>query len=442
MTSKVTSTAASSEPATEDGLAPEVARRALYVLLITVVINLIGTTSYSPMLSIYARDLGATGLWVGILFGGFYGVRLFLGRPIGAFSDRVGQRNVLLVSAAIYPLLAVLYAVSPNVQALVGTRLIHGIASAMMLPMAMAYVGNLSKTGTAGRYASYFNFANFMGMAIGPLAGGLVVTYIAFKGPFYLLFALAALNLPLLYFWLPKLPDSQERATEPVAPTPDESSAKLSSYPPLSSRRRRDPSSARISRLRPRLTLDRVTAGLLTYNAVVNANTILFVSFLPLLTQERGLSILQGGLLISGIYLISSLSQIPLGRMSDHFSPLLLILFGGLIAGSALLVLTQVENFTYSMGIVCVLALGGSSVTAGLSAVAVEAGRRRSMGRFMGGFHSAASFGMISGAMGAGIILDAIGIGAVFLAAGIATLGLLPVVVVLLRGTPEVSRRA
>jgi MFS family permease len=174
----------------------------------------------------------------------------------------------------------------------------------------------------------------------------------------------------------------------------------------------------------------------------VNANTILFVSFLPLLTQERGLSILQGGLLISGIYLISSLSQIPLGRMSDHFSPLLLILFGGLIAGSSLLVLTQVENFTYSMGIVCVLALGGSSVTAGLSAAAVEAGRRRSMGRFMGGFHSAASFGMISGAMGAGIILDAIGIQAVFLAAGIATLGLLPVVVALLRGTPEVSRTA
>src|SRR5690606_15875022 len=129
---------------------------------------------------------------------------------IGAFSDRVGQRNVLLVSASIYPLLAILYAISPNVQSLVGTRLIHGIASAMMLPMAMAYVGNLSRAGTGGRYASYFNFANFLGMAIGPLVGGLVVTYIAFKGPFYLLFVLAAVNVPLLYFFLPKLPPSME----------------------------------------------------------------------------------------------------------------------------------------------------------------------------------------------------------------------------------------
>ena len=408
-------TSARTDVEVQEGLSPEAAKRALIILLITVVINLIGTTSYSPMLSIYARDLGATGIWVGILFGGFYGVRLFLGRPIGAFSDRAGQRNVLLVSASIYPLLAVLYAVSPNVQSLVGTRLIHGIASAMMLPMAMAYVGNLSKAGTGGRYASYFNFANFLGMAIGPLVGGLVVTYIAFKGPFYLLFILAALNLPLLYFWLPKLPPSMERAAEPaVKPKP-------------------------LGRRLPRIELDRVTAGLLTYNAVVNANTILFVSFLPLLAQDRGLSILQGGLLIAGIYLIQSLSQIPLGRLSDRISPLLLVLGGGLLAGTSLLVLTQVENFAYSMGIVCVMALGGSSITAGLSATAVEAGRRRSMGRFMGGFHSAASFGMIAGALGAGTIFDTIGVQAVFLAAGIATLGLLPAVVLLLRGTPEVS---
>ena len=49
------------------------------------------------------------------------------------------------------------------------------------------------------------------------------------------------------------------------------------------------------------MQLDRVTAGLLSYNAVVNANTILFVSFLPLLAQDRGLTILQGGLLIAEV---------------------------------------------------------------------------------------------------------------------------------------------
>jgi MFS transporter, DHA1 family, multidrug resistance protein len=422
-----TVTAVKNEQA-QEGLSPEAARRALIILLITVVINLIGTTSYSPMLSIHATNLGATGIWVGILFGGFYGVRLFLGRPIGAFSDKVGQRNVLLVSASIYPLLAILYALSPNVQALVGTRLLHGIASAMMLPMAMAYVGNLSKAGTGGRYASYFNFANFMGMAIGPLVGGLVVTYIAFKGPFYLLFILAALNLPLLYFWLPKLPSRAEKPEAGAAAgTPAE--GKMLQQDVAASGKRR----------RPRFTLDRVTAGLLTYNAVVNANTILFVSFLPLLARDRGLSILEGGLLISGIYLISSLSQIPLGRLSDQISPLILVMAGGLVAGVSLLLLTQVDNFVYSMGIVSVMALGGSSITAGLSASAVEAGRRRSMGRFMGGFHSAASFGMIAGALGAGAILDAFSIQSVFLAAGLVTLGLLPVVVALLRGTPEVT---
>lgn len=401
-------------PEIAEALTPEQSRQALVVLMATVVINLIGTTSYSPMLSIYARDLGATGFWTGFLFGGFYGVRLVLGKPIGMFSDRAGQRTVLLVSSAMYPLLAILYALSPNVPALIGTRLLHGIASAMMLPMAMAYVGNLAKAGAAGRYASYFNFANFFGMAIGPLVGGLIVTYIALKAPFYLLLVLAAINLPLLYFGLPKLPAALDRPAPKAAATED-------------GRRRR---------WRPP---DRVTSGLLVYNAVVNAKTMLFVSFLPLLAQDRGLSILQGGLLISGIYLISSMSQIPLGRLSDQVSPLLLIMAGGLVSGLSLLVLTRIDSFGISMAVVCVMALGGSSITAGLSAVAVEAGRRRSMGGFMGGFHSAASFGMISGALGAGIILDSIGIQAVFFVAGVVTLGLLPVVVSLLRGTPEVT---
>jgi MFS family permease len=184
-----------------------------------------------------------------------------------------------------------------------------------------------------------------------------------------------------------------------------------------------------------------VTVGLYAYNAVVNANTILFVSFLPLLTRDVGLSILQGGLLISAIYLIQSASQIPLGRLSDRFSPLLLIVSGGTVAGISLLVLSRIDAFVPSMAVVCILALGSSSATAGLSAAAVAAGRARSMGRFMGGFHSAASFGMIAVSLAAGLIFDTIGIQAVFVAAGIATLGLLPVVYTLVSRSDEPSRQ-
>jgi MFS family permease len=404
----VTATAApetASEPV-DPAIAPPIARRALLVLLVSVTINLIGTTAYSPMLSIHARNLGASGLAVGLLSAGFYSVRLFLGRPIGTFSDRVGQRAVLLVAAAIYPVVAICYTASPTVEALIGTRLLHGIASAMMLPMAMAYVGHLAREGSAGRYASYFNFANFFGMAIGPLAGGLLVVYVAFKAPFYLLLLLAAVNLPLIYLLLPDL--GRVDARRPVAPG-------------------------------GRFQLDRVAAGLLTYNAVVNANTILFTAFLPLLARDIGLSILQGGMLISAIYLISSVSQIPFGRLSDRVSPLVLVTTGGLVAGTCLLALSRIDTFALSLGVVCVLALGGSAATAGLSTTAVAAGKRRSMGHFMGGFHSAASFGMIAVSLGAGLIFDGAGIQAVFVAAGAITLALLPLVIALLRGTPEVA---
>lgn len=392
----------------DSSVAPHIARRALAVVLISVTINLIGTTAYSPMLSLHARELGATGLWLGLLYGGFYGIRLVIGRPIGAFSDRVGQRGVLLVASAMYPLVAVCYILSATVAALVATRLLQGVASAMMLPMAMAYIGNLARSGTTGRYASYFNVANFLGMALGPLAGGLIVAYIAFTGPFYLLFILAVINLPLVWLLLPKI----ERRPEA---RPTEHPARVRSLP----------------------RIDRLTMGLLTYNTVVNGNTILFVWFLPLLAAEAGLSILQGGLLISAIYLISSASQIPYGQLSDRISPLALIGAGGLVAGAAMLALARIDAFATSLVVVGVLALGSSAITAGLSTMAVRAGRRRAMGRFMGSFHSAASFGMIAGAFGGGAILDGSGIQAVFLAAGIWTLALLAPVMLALRGAPE-----
>lgn len=142
-----------SPPIVDADIDRNVVRRGLAVMLISVTINLIGTTAYSPMLSIHARDLGATGLWLGVLFGGFYGIRLVLGKPIGAFSDRVGQRGVLVASSALYPIVAVCYIASATIEALVGTRLLQGVASAMMLPMAMAYIGNLSRGNTTGRYA-------------------------------------------------------------------------------------------------------------------------------------------------------------------------------------------------------------------------------------------------------------------------------------------------
>lgn len=412
-----TASATSSPPTTADpAVAPEIVRRGLAVMLISVTINLVGTTAYSPMLSLHARDLGASGLWLGLLYGGFYGIRLVIGRPIGAFSDRVGQRGVLIASSAMYPLVALCYILSMTVPALVGTRLLQGVASAMMLPMAMAYIGNLSRGNTTGRYASYFNVANFLGMAIGPLLGGLIVAYIAFTGPFYLLFILAVLNLPLVWFLLPKIKRQPASRSQPVVAVDD----------------------APIRRTW-RERFDRLSLGLLAYNAVVNGNTILFVWFMPLLAAGAGLSILQGGMLISVIYLISSASQIPYGRLSDSVSPLLLIGLGGLVAGAAMLVLSRIDAFATSLGIVGVLALGSSAITAGLSAMAVRAGRRRSMGRFMGGFHSAASLGMIAGAFGGGYILDHGGIQDVFLVAGIWTLALLVPVLLALRGTPEAS---
>ena len=108
-----------------------------------------------------------------------------------------------------------------------------------------------------------------------------------------------------------------------------------------------------------------------------------------------------------------------------------------MIPGIALLTLPITDGFTASMAVVGVTALGSYAATAGLSTAAVVAGRRRAIGRVMGGFHSVASFGMIAVSLAAGLIYDTVGIQAMFIGARFVTLGLLPVVWSLLRLPPK-----
>ena len=53
---------------------------------------MVGVGIIAPILPIYAENLGATGLWVGVIFSGYAISRMFLLPFIGRFSDRRGRK--------------------------------------------------------------------------------------------------------------------------------------------------------------------------------------------------------------------------------------------------------------------------------------------------------------------------------------------------------------
>ncbi len=139
-----------------------------------------------PVLTPYARDLGANGFQIGMVVGAIYATRLFLQPVIGSFADRHGYRTLLIFGTLLYIPIGVVYASAGNVTVLIVARLLHGVGSAIVLPMVMAVLG--SHAGTRGGAAmARFNLAQWLGYAVGPIIGGLIIEFFGSETVFLLL---------------------------------------------------------------------------------------------------------------------------------------------------------------------------------------------------------------------------------------------------------------
>ncbi|TET83943.1 MAG: MFS transporter [Candidatus Nealsonbacteria bacterium] len=65
-------------------------------LFIAVFVSMIGAGIIVPLLPIYAKNLGATGIWLGIIFSGFALARLIFMPIIGKISDRKGRKKFIV----------------------------------------------------------------------------------------------------------------------------------------------------------------------------------------------------------------------------------------------------------------------------------------------------------------------------------------------------------
>src|SRR3974377_1587721 len=70
------------------------------VIFLTVFIDLIGFGIVLPLLPIYNRDLGASGVLIGVIQASFSAMQFLFAPAWGRLSDRIGRRPVLLVSTA------------------------------------------------------------------------------------------------------------------------------------------------------------------------------------------------------------------------------------------------------------------------------------------------------------------------------------------------------
>ena len=131
----------------------------------------------------------------------------------GWMADRFGTRRVFAVAIGLFTLGSVLCGLATRLEVLVACRVVQGMGGAMMMP-----VGRLTLARTYGkadlvRVMSFVAVPSLIGPMIGPVAGGLLVTYVDWRAVFYV-------NVPVglagLYFVSRYLPDYREEKSNPL----------------------------------------------------------------------------------------------------------------------------------------------------------------------------------------------------------------------------------
>ena len=108
-------------------------RPALYLLASLVVSLLAASAAPTPLYAIYQRMWGFTPITITIVFGVYAVAVLAALLTLGRLSDSIGRRPVLLAALAVQILSMVVYATAGGVGALMGARIIQGLATGAAL---------------------------------------------------------------------------------------------------------------------------------------------------------------------------------------------------------------------------------------------------------------------------------------------------------------------
>ncbi|NTU98194.1 MAG: MFS transporter, partial [Chlorobiaceae bacterium] len=178
-------------------------RSPLFILLLTVLLDLIGFGIVLPLLPTYAKELGASPLMIGLI-AAIFSIMQFIFSPFwGKLSDVMGRRPVMLISIFITAVSYLVFSQASTIPLLIFARGLSGIGSAN-IAAAQAYITDVTdsknRSGAMGMMGAAFG----IGFIIGPVIGGILKHHYGIQTVGYVSSFLIAIDLVLALFLLPE----------------------------------------------------------------------------------------------------------------------------------------------------------------------------------------------------------------------------------------------
>jgi MFS family permease len=349
----------------------------------------------TPLLPLLARHLGADAPTVGLVVGASTLTGIAVKLPAGALSDVVGRRTLLIAGTLVFATMPFTYLGVASVGWLIGLRFAHGIATAIVGPVASATVSDLAPADRRATWLSTYSAMQGVGQALGPIIGG----YLLAIGRYDLAFVTAgliALATPLI------------AASWPPTAAEGEAKARLSAF---------GQGIREVCGHPPILVTSLAQAGQLTLNSSLNA-------FLPLFARDM---LHFGPAQLGWLFAVQTLTTLAMrpvmGAVSDRVGRRRLIVAGLATCSASVTAVSFATSPPVLVGAMVVYALGLASTTSATSALITDLTRQARYGAAHGVFGTIYDVGDAFGPIAAGFLVAAVGYGGTFRTMAALTLG-------------------
>lgn len=360
-------------------------------LFIAMFVTVTGVGIVVPLLPVYAATLGAGGFAIGMIFGGFSLTRSVFLPVFGRLSDIHGRKPFLVAGLFFYFLISLFFMLAHNVYALIVVRLVQGVASALIMPVAQAYVGEITPRGKEGLTMGIFNMSIFIGLSIGPLLGGVIQDHFGLNTAFGSMAGMAFIAFFLSLTMLPKA-----------------SSEKIASF-------------GRAPVRWGLILADPVIVSMVLFRFLYTSCIGVVWGFLPVYgSVEFDLSSSAIGFLVMLGVSVSGLMHIPMGFLSDRWSKKKMVMAGGVVVALSMVMMGRAGGFYDLFAASMIFGVGGGISMPAVMALAVVRGNQsKAMGTVMAMITIGHSMGMLTGSVFAGIIMDLAGLEMAFFLGGV-----------------------
>ncbi len=359
--------------------------------LLLCVVGFCGLISYNvvrmPALASFAETLGAGPVAVGFILATSTMTGIVLKLPVGTLSDVVNRSNLMLIGGLAFAWPPFVYPLVSDVESLTALRAVHGLATAVFMPLALATVAEMYPA-ARGAALGWYTAAVQGGALLGPLLGGWLVDTFGHADTFFAGggFGAVTFALYLVFWWHAPAPSGGRPRgrgeTRAILATMWRGVRAVSGH------------------------LQMVAASVA--EAVKMAANGALMAFLPLYGLSVGLSLAESGLLFGIQGFTSFVSRSVMGRVSDRVGRRPLIIMGLMVCGGAVMAVPHLTHLGRLLLCAAGFGFGEAIVTAASAALIADVGAGR-VGAGMGLRGTVADIGHAGGPIAAGVLVASIG---------------------------------